>query len=263
MSSTGPFQDHWLNIDPERMERYETMYQWNPATEHFYTPAQIGEGQIVADFGCGPGHATIEFAKRIGPSGHVHALDINDEFVRKAKSRSERCGLGGRITTHLLTTPDLPLPDASLDRIVARNTLIYVDDPATTLREFKRVLRPGGIAHAIEYDWQLTAVEPISQNDWQALVKAASWAWPHPNIGRRLHGIARQVGFADIAIRVLTSPDTDGRLLGMIQTVAGYARESHAIEPDRISAILRQVDQAIRDRRYLAISPQFVVTATS
>jgi ubiquinone/menaquinone biosynthesis C-methylase UbiE len=41
----------------------------------------IGDGQIVADFGCGLGHAAIEFARRVGPSGHVHALDVNAEFI--------------------------------------------------------------------------------------------------------------------------------------------------------------------------------------
>ena len=36
--------------------------------------------------------------------------------------------------------------DGSLDRVVVRNTLIYVADPAVTFAEFRRVLRPGGIA---------------------------------------------------------------------------------------------------------------------
>ena len=50
---------------------------------------KIGEGHVVADFGCGPGHAAIEFARRVGPNGHVHALDINAEFVQRA-ARSRR-----------------------------------------------------------------------------------------------------------------------------------------------------------------------------
>ena len=64
MVESHGFQDHWLEIEPDRMARYERMYRWNPATEAFYAAARIGEGQTVADFGCGPGHASIEFAKR-------------------------------------------------------------------------------------------------------------------------------------------------------------------------------------------------------
>lgn len=261
MKNEQGFQEHWLNIEPERMERYETMYRWNPATEIFYEPAKIGSGQAVGDFGCGPGYAAIEFAKRVGPSGHVDAFDINAEFVSRARARAEAEGFKEQITVHLLEEPGLPLPAASLDRVVARNTLIYVDDPIATFREFRRCLRPGGIAHAIEGDWRLTAVEPVPTEDWRALIEAASWAWPRPEIGRTLYRFAREAGFDEITVQVLTRPDTDGRFNGMIQTVAGYAKEGGAIKPRQVDKILKTIEQAQADGTYLAVAPQFIVTA--
>lgn len=263
MTDSSGFQEHWLDIDPERLARYETMFQWNPASEHFYDAARIGEGHVVADFGCGPGHAAIEFAKWVGPEGHVHALDINEEFVQRARVRAEAQDLGDRITAHHLRDTRLPMPDASLDRVVARNTIIYVDDPVFTFGEFRRVLRPGGIAHAIEGDWRLTAVEPVPTPDWRAFIEAASWAWPRPEVGRALYGFARRAGFDDVSVQVLTSTDTSGRLLGMIDTVAGYARSSGEIEDGAVDAILDCVKQALSNGTYLAIAPQFVVTATA
>jgi SAM-dependent methyltransferase len=262
MATAHGFQAHWLKIDPERMERYETMFRWNPATAGFYAAARIGPGHVVGDFGCGPGHAAVEFANQVGGGGHVHAFDINDEFVRRAQSRAESGGLSGRVTAHRLEDARIPLPDASLDRIVARNTLIYVADPVATLREFRRVLKPGGIAHAIEGDWRLTLVEPVPTEDWRALVEAASWAWPHPEIGRGLYGFARKAGFEQIAMQVLTSPDMDGRLGDMIRTVAGYAKQSGAMTAARVDMLLATVHRAMEAGRYLAISPQFIVTAT-
>ncbi|MEM7026055.1 MAG: methyltransferase domain-containing protein, partial [Pseudomonadota bacterium] len=238
------FQDHWLNIEPERMARYETMYRWNPATEVFYTPARIGPGQVIGDFGCGPGHAAIEFAKRVGSSGYVHAFDINAEFVGSARAKAQAEALEDRITVHLLEGAGLPLPNSSLDRVIARNTLIYVEDPLATLTEFRRCLRPQGIAHAIEGDWRLTAVEPVPTDDWRALIEAASWAWPRPEMGRQLYGYAREAGFEEVLVQVLTSPDTEGRLNGMIHTVAGYARESGRIESERVDAILETIRRA-------------------
>jgi hypothetical protein len=68
-------------------------------------------------------------------------------------------------------------------------------------------------------------VEPLGA-EWQAMVEAARWAWRLPEIGRKLYGIARQAGFSKVELQVLTRPDADGRLLGMIKTVAGYAIES-------------------------------------
>jgi ubiquinone/menaquinone biosynthesis C-methylase UbiE len=261
MAGSEGFQDHWVDIEPERMERYETMFQWNPASEAFYAPAEIGEGQTIGDFGCGPGHAAVEFANRVGPKGHVHAFDVNAEFIRRARTRADEAGLGERITAHLLEDNDLPIGDGELDRIIARNTIIYVPDPVHTFAEFRRVLRPGGIAHAIEGDWRLTAVEPVPTGEWRALIESACWAWPRPEIGRSLYGIARQAGFDEVAVQVLTSPDTTGRLKGMIQNVAGYAKDSGTISAERVDAIIHTVERAISDRAYLAISPQFVVTA--
>jgi ubiquinone/menaquinone biosynthesis C-methylase UbiE len=259
--ATGPFMHYWLEIGPERLDRYEKMFQWNPATERFYDAAKIGPGQTIADFGCGPGHAAIEFARRVGPTGHVHGLDINAEFIKRGRKRAEENGFGDRVSFHLLESDRLPLSDAALDRVIARNAVIYVPDPVATFEEFRRVLRPGGIAHAIEGDWRLTAVEPVPSEEWKALIEAASWAWPHPEIGRRLYGIARRAGFEEVSIQALTSPDTDGRLIGMIQNVANYARESGKLEPERIDAILQSARRAIVERTYLAIVPQFIVTA--
>jgi hypothetical protein len=48
----------------------------------------------------------------------------------------------------------------------------------------------------------------------------------------------------------------------MIKTVAGYARESGALSPMRIDAMLGTVERSLAEGTYLAITPQFLVTAT-
>jgi ubiquinone/menaquinone biosynthesis C-methylase UbiE len=161
MVSGTPFMDHRVNIDLQRLARYETMYRWSAVAEELYAPANIRAGHVVADFGCGPGHAAIEFARRVGRAGHVHALDVNAEFIRRARQKAQAARLADRVTVHLLTGDDLPLADAAVDRVTARNTIVYVRDALHTFEEFRRVLWPGGIAHAIEGDWSLTAVEPL------------------------------------------------------------------------------------------------------
>lgn len=258
--SPTQFMDHWVNIDAERLARYETMYQWSAAAEDFYAPADIREGHAVVDFGCGPGHAAVAFARRVGPAGHVHAFDVNEEFIRSAEQKADAAGLTDRISAQLLTGEDLPLTDVAVDRIAVRNTLIYVHDPLHMLEEFRRTLRPDGIAHAIEGDWSLTAVEPLAA-EWRALVDAARWAWQTPEIGRKLHGMARRAGFSQVSIQVLTRPDTEGRLMDMIRTVADYARDG-GMDPAHIEAMLATLDRALADGTYLAVAPQFLVTAT-
>ena len=256
------YKDHWINIEPARLERYQRMFQWNPASFALYEPAEIGAGHVVADFGCGPGYTAIEIAAWVGPQGHVHALDINAGFVARARANAEAAGLSERVSVHRCDDMALPLPDQSLDRLTARNTIIYVDDPAATMAEFRRVLKPGGKVHTIEGDWQMMVLEPVPAADWAALVAAASNACHTPDIGRRLYGLMGEAGFSDIEVRLITRPDTDGRLLPMIKTLADYARASGRMDEGDIDRIVAMAEAAVADKSYLMLAPQFVVTAT-
>ena len=86
------------------MERYETMFRWDPAIEHFHGAALIGKGHQIADFGCGTGQAAIEFANWVGPMRHVHASATNEEYVRRARVRADQQAVGAPIThTHFRT----------------------------------------------------------------------------------------------------------------------------------------------------------------
>jgi ubiquinone/menaquinone biosynthesis C-methylase UbiE len=254
------YKNHWINIDQDKLDRYQRMFQWNPASSPLYAPADIGVGQIVADFGCGPGHTAIEIAKWVGASGHVHALDINSDFVSQTRKNALAAGLGSRVTAHECDGSALPLRDESLDRLTTRNTLIYVDDPECTIREFRRVLKASGKLHAIEGDWRMMVVEPLAK-DWVALVDAASHACRTPDIGRQLYRLMRGAGFSDIDVQVITRPDTDGRLLPMIKTMTEYAYSSGKISHADIEKLLLAVETAISNGSYLTVAPQFVVTA--
>ena len=256
------YKDHWMTIGEDRLDRYQRMFEWNPASTVLYESADIQPGHTVAEFGCGPGLTAIEIAKWVGPAGHVHALDINSAFVALARENADHAGVGDRITSHQSDGSDLPFPDEFFDRVTTRNTLIYVDDPTASLTEFKRVLRPGGKVHAIEGDWPMMVVEPVPTKTWQALVSNASHACRTPEIGRQLTGVMARSGFHDIEIQVITRPDMDGRLLPMIKNMAGYARDGGAMGEEEIEGVLSTLDTALADGTYLVLAPQFVVTGS-
>lgn len=77
------------------------------------------------------------------------------------------------------------------------------------------------------------------------------------------HNFARRSGFTEVSLNVVTIPDTEGRLNGMIKSVTDYARRSGTLDPERIDAVLETVSRAMDDGSYLAISPQFLVTAVA
>lgn len=262
MSEVPYYKEIWVEIDGERLARYQRLFEWNPASSVLYEPADIQQGHVVADFGCGPGHTAIEMCNWVGPHGAIHAMDINAAFVTQARENAKRVGLGDRITVHQSDGCQLPLKDGSLDRLTTRNTLIYVDEPSSTIEEFRRVLRHGGKVHAIEGDWPMMVAEPVPTDRWQALVSAASHACRTPDIGRKLTGYLSRLGFRDISLQVITRPDMEGRLLPMIKDMAGYARDSGVMGGEEIDAILAALERALESGTYLALAPQFVVTAS-
>jgi len=189
-------------------------------------------------------------------------LGINAAFIAQARENAEAAGLGDRVSVHRCDGTTLPLPDRSLDRVTARNTLIDVDDPARAMAEFHRVLKPGGKVHAIEGDWPMMVLEPVPAADWAALVAAASRACRTPEIGRKLYGLMSEAGFSAIEVRLIARPDTDGRLLPMVRTIADYARDSARMDERDIDRIVSTAEAAIAAGTYLMLAPQFVVTAT-
>jgi ubiquinone/menaquinone biosynthesis C-methylase UbiE len=262
MSQDPFYKFHWKEIDEERMAAYRTMFKWSDDAEQLYAPTGIRGGQTVADFGCGPGYTAVEFAKRVGAEGRVHALDINADFLAQMRENAELAGFADRISPHQCDGSALPLADAGLDCISARNAIMYVDDPVQTFREFYRVLKPGGIVHAIEGDRFMMVMEPVPHDLWRSFVKAAAHACRTADMGRKLYLAASEAGFETVNLQVIANADTCGRLLPMVTNMAKYARLSGVMRDEDIDQVVEIVQQALQDGVYLAVSPQFVVVGT-
>ena len=261
--SDNLYKEHWLDIDSERFERYKTMFQWSPLTESLISPANIRAGHVVVDVGCGPGFVAVELARRVGAHGHVHAIDINRDFVEHAEQLVRENGLANCVTVHLVDGSELPIAPSSIDRVLAMNVMVYVDDPAAAYREFRRVLKPGGVAHAVDSDWDLTLAEPVPSDLWNELMRAISPIFRTPNIGRRLFGYAKAAGFSDIEVQVASRPDTVGRLLPMVRGLCNRAKKMRAMSLKRVEEIERLLEEAARSGTLLILNPQFMVTATA
>ncbi len=254
------YRDHWLEVEPERLEAYERMFVWRQELEPLLAPAQIGEGLTVVDYGCGPGHLSVELARRVGRSGHVHALDINTEFLTRTRARAAAEGVGERVSAQRVEQGRLPLDRDSVDRVVCKNVLEYVDDPAATVQEFQRVLRAGGIAHVTDSDWGMLVLEPFGHERLSRLMSAATVAFKTPLIGRSLYSLFRRAGFRDVQVQIRANADTEGHMRPVLANMRTYARASGRVEEHELEAIEAEIEKAIIDQTYLAILPQFLVT---
>lgn len=256
------YRDHWVDIEPERAEAYETLFEWRAQMAPLLDPAKLAAGQRVVDFGCGPGGLAVELARRVAPGGHVHGVDLNGDLLARGAARAEREGLRESIDFHQSEDDRIPLADRSVDRVVCKNVLEYVDDPAQVLGEFHRVLAPGGIAHVIDSDWALLAVEPMGSVRTRELFDAASIAYRTPEIGRKLYGLFRSAGFHEVRVKVLAMADTRGLLATALRNMAGYARSGGRMAIAEIDRFEHDLEQAIEEERFLMVLPQFLVTGT-
>ncbi|MFE0779070.1 class I SAM-dependent methyltransferase, partial [Streptomyces sp. NPDC058861] len=106
--------------------------------------AELGlrPGGSVLDAGCGTGRALPPLRAAVGPSGTVVGVDLTPEMLERAV----RAGRGGADGGALLLADvgRLPVRDGALDAVFGAGLVSHLADPAAGLREFARVVRPGG-----------------------------------------------------------------------------------------------------------------------
>ncbi|WP_153799708.1 class I SAM-dependent methyltransferase [Foetidibacter luteolus] len=97
------------------------------------------EGKLILDAACGPG----KYAEILMSSGAtVTGFDISSRMVELAKERNKG---KGDFFVHDLSQPFTKLADASFHIVVCALALHYVQDWTLTIKEFCRVLKPGGV----------------------------------------------------------------------------------------------------------------------
>jgi demethylmenaquinone methyltransferase/2-methoxy-6-polyprenyl-1,4-benzoquinol methylase len=92
----------------------------------------------VLDVGCGTGFATEGLLERVET---VHGIDQSPHQLAQAYPKF---GKRGRVCFHLGDAERLPFADDSFDVVWSSGSIEYWPDPVATLREFRRVVRPGG-----------------------------------------------------------------------------------------------------------------------
>jgi len=111
---------------------------------------RITEGQTIADIGSGGGYFALEFARRVGASGRVFAVDSKRKYLDFIRRQSERAGLDN-IEFILAESGGVGLPASSVDLIFARNVFHHLPEPAEYFGNLGAALKPGGRVAIIDH----------------------------------------------------------------------------------------------------------------
>jgi demethylmenaquinone methyltransferase/2-methoxy-6-polyprenyl-1,4-benzoquinol methylase len=109
--------------------------------------AALKPNDKVVDVACGTGDLTIAFSNalsKLGNPSRTIGIDFTYEMLPIARSKSASAYLNG-------DAQSLPLPDACCDVVSIAFGIRNVADPLAAIREFKRVLRPGGRLIILEF----------------------------------------------------------------------------------------------------------------
>jgi SAM-dependent methyltransferase len=128
-------------LDRETFERVQATATETAFREFVVENLPLDGGERVLSAGCGPGHEPAALAERVGPSGDVLGVDVDEAMLAAAR---ERCRDRPQVSLARADATDLPVPDGAVDLVVAKQMLQYLDDAADVLEEFRRVLAPGG-----------------------------------------------------------------------------------------------------------------------
>jgi ubiquinone/menaquinone biosynthesis C-methylase UbiE len=107
-------------------------------------------GAAVADVGAGSGFMVELFARDVGPTGKVYAVDINPTMLELIERRAREDAIAN-ITTVLAEENHTRLPPSSVDIAFICDTYHHFAFPEATMRSVWEALRPGGQLVVVDF----------------------------------------------------------------------------------------------------------------
>jgi demethylmenaquinone methyltransferase/2-methoxy-6-polyprenyl-1,4-benzoquinol methylase len=97
------------------------------------------------------GTAGVALALMHRTRAQITGIDLTEAMLRQGHARVLQAGAADRVTLVNGQAERLPFPDGSFDALTFTYLLRYVDDPAATVQELVRVLRPGAPIASLEF----------------------------------------------------------------------------------------------------------------
>ena len=122
----------------------------------------------LLDIGCGTGASTLAAATKTGPTGHVTGLDISEQLLNRARTRSDDAGF--RNTSFILADAQThPFVLESFDAIISRFGVMFFDSPVAAFSNMANALKPKG--RLVFAAWA-----PVAGNPWFSIPRDAAIA---------------------------------------------------------------------------------------
>lgn len=168
----------WSWAAPAYDFHYLQRWVYRPAQDELIAALHARRPARVADIACGTGILADRIQRELGTE--TYGVDMSTGMLDAARARSQR--------VQWLTGPaeHLPFTDGSLDAVVTSSAFHFFDQPAA-VREFYRVLAPGGMA-------AVTALSPRHPVPLHRLL-GGRWSPAHQPTPNELRRLFTDAGF--------------------------------------------------------------------
>ncbi|HYE63382.1 MAG TPA: methyltransferase domain-containing protein [Phycisphaerales bacterium] len=179
---THPENDYVLGTGVDESVRLGLQHRlWSAATHELWEKAAIQPGQTVMDLGCGPGHATLDLAQIVGPTGRVVAIDESAAFLKQLHDAAVlRKAL--HIERVLGDVQDLSEvlagEENTVDVAYARWVFCFLERPEDVIKGLAQIVKRGGriaIQDYFNYERSLTLAPRREAFSRVISAVAASW----------------------------------------------------------------------------------------
>ncbi|MEK9626216.1 MAG: methyltransferase domain-containing protein [Gammaproteobacteria bacterium] len=218
-------------------------------------------GQRILDLGCGGGSLLRELALAVGPKGEAVGIDPSEDQINAAKALCEDLD---NVTLVAGSATQTDFESKSFDSVASIQVLEYIADVESTLKEVRRVLKPGGrfATVSVLWDhWRFHGPEAALNNKLHEAFKAHCH---HQNLPLALGGLLEEQGFIGIhstPMGFLNTALHENAFAYFASEVITRFAKSQGISQNEIDEWRKQLTQSQKEGRFGFVSMPVLTTA--
>jgi SAM-dependent methyltransferase len=261
--------EYLLGTDDDELRRLGFQHQvWAREAATGWERGGFVPGSHILDIGCGPGYATLDLARLVGPEGRVVGLDVSPRFVSHLQARAAAMGLAN-VSVEVQDVEKLALPAESFDGAYTRWVLTYLRRPEAAIAGAAKALRRGGRLVVQDYSHyigiQLAPEDPAVHRVVEAIVRTWRDDGGDPNVGARIPRMMYDAGLEVESITPLARIARPGDALWLWPRtffdnfLPQLVRSGYLAEEERLAFDAVWAERAADPGAYLATPPMVEV----